>query len=508
MKNPRLPLDIVLALRRSFSRAFALFFLALLATTHTAFSGSATWNLNPASNDWNTAQNWTPETVPDQTTDVATFDVSNVTNVNITSPGGVGIGGITFSPGASPYFFGGSAIAFFGAGVINNSGITQNISAGIEYGFGGNATAGTGMIYTSDGSELDPVGFAGSSNAGTATFIMKGNSGGQALALLQFLDTSSSASSSLEAGDPGGRTEFLDNSTANNSTITVESGAVLDFEDDATGGAATLMVDGGIIYFQIRSDGQQARVALTNGGVLNLNGHDPAASMSIGSLEGDSSGVVRLGQGPLSVGGNGLSTTFNGEIFQGGSLLKTGSERLILTGANTYGGGTTITGGTLLAQARTGSATSNGPVQVNAGTLGGWGTIAGAVTVGTGSGSGAFLSPGATGPAHFAIAKTLTFKADGKYKCELNLSAHGRADQVSANGVTIETGAQFAFRAKGNHTLPPGTIFTVINNTATTPISGTFANLADGSTITAGSNTLQASYEGGDGNDLTLTVVP
>ena len=61
---------------------------------------------------------------------------------------------------------------------------------------------------------------------------------------------------------------------------------------------------------------------------------------------------------------------------------------------------------------------------------------------------------------------------------------------------------------KGNHTLPVGTIFTVINNTATTPISGTFANLADGSTIIAGSNTLQASYEGGDGNDLTLTVVP
>lgn len=49
----------------------------------------------------------------------------------------------------------------------------------------------------------------------------------------------------------------------------------------------------------------------------------------------------------------------------------------------------------------------------------------------------------------------------------------------------------------------------VLNNsgTAATPISGVFANLADGSTITAGSNTLQVSYEGGDGNDLTLTVV-
>jgi len=38
-------------------------------------------------------------------------------------------------------------------------------------------------------------------------------------------------------------------------------------------------------------------------------------------------------------------------------------------------------------------------------------------------------------------------------------------------------------------------------------ISGTFANLADGAIITVGSDNFQASYSGGDGNDLTLTVV-
>src|SRR6266481_1802477 len=80
MNNPRLPLDIVQAKRSSFSR-LAFFFLALLAATHAAFSGSATWNLNPTSTDWNTAANWTPETVPNGTTDIATFDVSDVTDV-------------------------------------------------------------------------------------------------------------------------------------------------------------------------------------------------------------------------------------------------------------------------------------------------------------------------------------------------------------------------------------------------------------------------------------------
>jgi hypothetical protein len=48
----------------------------------------------------------------------------------------------------------------------------------------------------------------------------------------------------------------------------------------------------------------------------------------------------------------------------------------------------------------------------------------------------------------------------------------------------------------------------VINNTAATPIAGTFSNLADGSTFTVGSNNYQVNYEGGTGNDLTLTVVP
>ena len=82
------------------------------------------------------------------------------------------------------------------------------------------------------------------------------------------------------------------------------------------------------------------------------------------------------------------------------------------------------------------------------------------------------------------------------------------ADKVIANGVTIESGAQFSFKQLANKNLTDGTVFTAISNTAATPISGTFANLADDSIFTAGNNTYQADYQGGDGNDLTLTVVP
>ena len=52
-----------------------------------------------------------------------------------------------------------------------------------------------------------------------------------------------------------------------------------------------------------------------------------------------------------------------------------------------------------------------------------------------------------------------------------------------------------------------GYILTVIDNPSAAPIGGTFANVSDGSTLTVGVNKVQMSYSGGDGNDLTLTVI-
>ena len=72
--------------------------------------------------------------------------------------------------------------------------------------------------------------------------------------------------------------------------------------------------------------------------------------------------------------------------------------------------------------------------------------------------------------------------------------------------MTINSSALVSIDDLGGSVLPSGTAFTVISNTAATQIAGTFSNLADGSTLTVDSNTYQVSYEGGDGNDLTLTV--
>src|SRR5204862_40037 len=106
-------------------------------------------------------------------------------------------------------------------------------------------------------------------------------------------------------------------------------------------------------------------------------------SVTVGSLEG--TGKVLLGGNNLTVGSNNRDTTFSGVISDtssGGSLTKVGTGRLVLRHANTYTGGSTINCGKLVINNAKGSGTGTGAVQVNAGRLGGRGTIAGDVTIG------------------------------------------------------------------------------------------------------------------------------
>ena len=176
-----------------------------------------------------------------------------------------------------------------------------------------------------------------------------------------------------------------------------------------------------------------------------------------------------------------------------------------------YIGGTTVTGGILIVGNTSGSGTGAGPVNVDAGTLGGSGIIAGAVTLGTGSGTGAFMewSKKLRHPATLTLQSSLTFNADATYTYTFRAKPNrAKTDQVIANGVTINSGAMLALSGHTRGALTQGMLLTLISNTSANAISGTFSNLPDGSIVTINGNNFQANYEGGDGNDLTLTVVP
>src|SRR5262249_15003258 len=155
-------------------------------------------------------------------------------------------------------------------------------------------------------------------------------------------------------------------------------------------------------FFLDDSIGERCRVQVFGHGRLDISKHN-SPGVGVGSIEGD--GLVLLGTNNLSVGANNQNTTFTGMIREGsfspgpGSCTKVGTGMLILTNESSYTGGTVVDGeGALLVNnnpGNGGSGTGTGPVMIVAGTLGGSGSIAGPVTIGTGSGTGATLSPGA-----------------------------------------------------------------------------------------------------------------
>src|SRR2546421_2929926 len=91
-------------------------------------AGSATWSLNPTSDDWNTASNWMPNTVPNGPADVATFENSNEPNLFLSAV--TEVSEVVFNPGASAFTITTTDVniplIISGPGVTNNSGITQN----------------------------------------------------------------------------------------------------------------------------------------------------------------------------------------------------------------------------------------------------------------------------------------------------------------------------------------------------------------------------------------------
>jgi autotransporter-associated beta strand protein len=377
-------------------------------------------------------------------------------------------------------------------------------TSGGFFDFSGNATAANGSFAMSGGGG---IGFSGSATAANGQFTANGAESSSEAGCFVFLadDTTAADSTFLinggsAAGAPGAEMTFFGQATAANATLT------------ANGGTAGGL--GGSIIFTSKTKGGTASFSLNGNGNLDLSMHR-SSPLTIGSLEGD--GLVFLGGSALSVGSNNESTTFSGIIQDGGtgggaggSLTKIGSGTLTLSGANIYTGTTTVSAGALLVSNPTGSATGTGAIAVNSGTLGGGGIIAGAVTIGTGSGTGAFLAPafGTNKQVTLTLQSSLTLQADATYtytfKARKNQS---RTDLVAANGVTI-SGATIVLQGKTQGRLKRGTVLTVLSKTSANAISGTFSNLADGAVVTVNGNNFQASYHGGDGNDLILTAVP
>ncbi len=199
-------------------------------------------------------------------------------------------------------------------------------------------------------------------------------------------------------------------------------------------------------------------LTLAGGTTFSLNGF----SDNIGSLAG--AGVIQLGAGTLTAGANNSSTTYSGIVSGSGALTKAGTGVLILSGANTFTGATSVNGGTLrlglastLASATDLTVAGGATLDLDSfnqsiGSLSGAGAVAlGNATLSVGasnadtvysgilSGAGGFTKTGSG---------TLTFSGANNYAglTSINggvlLALNGSAFGSTSGGTTVATGAE------------------------------------------------------------------
>lgn len=190
-----------------------LFGVILLFAAKSGYAGNATWNNNPANGDWNTATNWTPNTVPGGS-DIATFNSSNITDIAVSQNSD--ILEILFNPGASSFTYTVSHFNIFTftiVGVVNNSGLTQEFISDVDaqgnpgfINFAGNSVAGSQTLFTARPGTL-PNG-----NTGFVAFLDFASAGEAEV-------TNEGATSS---GLLGGQTIFFSSSTAGNAILPVK----------------------------------------------------------------------------------------------------------------------------------------------------------------------------------------------------------------------------------------------------------------------------------------------
>jgi autotransporter-associated beta strand protein len=460
-----------------------------------AHAQNATWNQN-GTGDFSTASNWSTNSVP---TGTAFFGASNQNNVAFGAPT-TNIGGWTFNAGASNYNFAinSTNITFNGAGIVLNGGaatITNNnvlvfansstagsatiINNTNAMGFQDSSTAGNARIINQNGAVF---GFSNSSTAGNSTIILNGSNGSGAI-----FDDASTAGNAIITNNAS--LTFRGNSKGGNATI--NNNSQLFFQGNSSADNATILNNAQLI-FSNTSTGGTARLINADTGTGGTVGSVDISSLSnagmtVGSIEGG--GPISLGSKNLAVGGNNLSTTFGGVLQDGGSsggtggsLTKTGTGTLNLSGNNTYTGPTVVNSGLLFVS---GSIASSSLTTVNnGGTLGGTGTVGN-----TQVNSGGTFAPGGTPTTPTTVRGNLAFQSGAIYLVGLNSTTNNFASvtgTATLGGATVQ--ANFALGPKEN----PKNSYIILQ---AGKLTGTFApavqtaNLPPGFTASPSNNT-------------------
>ncbi len=279
----------------------------------------------------------------------------------------------------------------------------------------------------------------------------------------------------------------------------------LTFEDSGfsvTGNAITLGV-GGIDM------SNAAIVGTTTIGIdLTLADDQSFITNPAGTSDLVLSGAIQTAKHDLTFTGNGnftindnitetLSSGAHSSLFFEGSGLKVTNNGVAV---GVFGNGS-LTGGELRIN---GTFTAGIFSAATGTTLGGRGTFAYAT-------ANATVRPGSEANRGLLTINSLTFNSVSTGKITLRLGAVTTPgttyDQVRSNTVNLNDGPDLNLSFDRGFTPVAGQIYTLLDNTGSDAINGTFASLPEGSQVTTGIGRVRISYVGGTGNDVTATVV-
>jgi autotransporter-associated beta strand protein len=278
-----------------------------------------------------------------------------------------------------------------------------------------------------------------------------------------------------------------------NNLIKNGSGTViLDALNGYTG--STTVNDGTLQLAQSNAIPNTSSVNLTSvTSVLDLNGF----SVSLTSLTGTGSVLLGGPAGSLTLNqAISTSATFAGDISGDGSLTIAGAGEVILSGNSSFTGATNVQDGVLKVE---GTLATSEVIVATGATLGGSGSISAPVTIN----ADAALVPGSS-PGVLSTGD-LTLDADADLNVEINgTTAGSEYDQIQVTGEVDLTGA--TLNISSSFTAAAGDQFLLIDNDDVDAVTGNFVGLAEGTLFSFNGNQVYITYQGGDGNDVVLTV--
>jgi autotransporter-associated beta strand protein len=290
----------------------------------------------------------------------------------------------------------------------------------------------------------------------------------------------------------GGMTFSTFNSGANVSSVTLNN--------TSNSWTGTTTLNGLIKLGQAGVVPDASSVYVGKGGTLDMASFSEAIDglTGVGNVDTTTSSATPT----LTLGSNGGNGTFGGVIQNSGAssslaVVKTGAGTQAFTNANTYSGGTNITGGTLLANNATNSTGAGSVIVQSTGTLGGTGKVNGSVTV---QNNGNLLAGDGTATM-LTLGSDLTMASGSTLKLALG-AAGAHSTLARAGGTWSFDGNQNVFLVELTTLTGTETYDNVVTGLAADP--GSLANWHITNSDVSGTFT----YDGSGGVDLALSPVP